>query len=228
MHHGIGGRNAFIIRDDAELDHAVTLAVRGRLSNTGQACAGSKRFIVHDAMFDPFTRHFAAAMDGLVAGDPLDERSTLGPLVNEAAVKGILDQIDRAVVSGARVVRGGQRLDRLGCFVDVTILMCDRTTPSPRRSCSRQSRWSSAARRRRSDPPSRRHALRPGREHYHPRHRAGAQYRRTVDAGMVFINSNVLSAPELPFGGVKYSGFGRELSDLGIGEFVNRNLVTLN
>ncbi len=114
----LGGSNAFIIRDDADLDHAVKLAVQGRLMNTGQACAGSKRFIVHDSVADLFTRRFAAAMDSLVPGDPLDERTTLGPLVNEAAVKTILDQIDRAVAGGAQVVIGGRRLDRPGCFVD--------------------------------------------------------------------------------------------------------------
>ncbi len=225
----LGGSNAFIIRDDADLDHAVKLAVQGRLMNTGQACAGSKRFIVHEHVFGLFTKRFGAAMDSLVSGDPLDERTTLGPLVNETAVKSILDQINRAIAGGAQVVTGGQRLDRPGCFIAATILEMQPDNPVAQEELFApvamvfRVRDDAEAIRLANDTPFGLGASIVTRDI--ERARALADQ---IDAGMVFINSNVLSAPELPFGGVKNSGFGRELSDLGIGEFVNRKLVTLN
>ena len=225
----LGGSNAFIIRDDADLDHAVALAVQGRMMNTGQACAGSKRFIVHEGMADAFISRFAAAMAALVPGDPLDERTNLGPLVNEAAVKGILDQIDRAVANGARVVTGGGRLDRPGCFVAATILDMHPDNPVAQEELFApvamvfRVRGDAEAIRLANATPFGLGATIVTRDVERARALADE-----IDAGMVFINSNVLSAPELPFGGVKNSGFGRELSDLGIGEFVNRKLVTLN
>ncbi len=225
----LGGSNAFIIRDDADLDHAVKLAVQGRLMNTGQACAASKRFIVHEHVFDLFTRRFGAAMDSLVSGDPLDERTTLGLLVNETAVKTILDQINRAIAGGAQVVTGGQRLDRPGCFIAATILEMQPDNPVAQEELFApvamvfRVRDDAEAIRLANATPFGLGASIITRDA--ERARALADQ---IDAGMVFINSNVLSAPELPFGGVKNSGFGRELSDLGIGEFVNRKLVTIS
>ena len=180
-------------------------------------------------MFGLFTKRFGAAMDSLVSGDPLDERTTLGPLVNETAVKSILDQINRAIAGGAQVVTGGQRLDRPGCFIAATILEMQPDNPVAQEELFApvamvfRVRDDAEAIRLANDTPFGLGASIVTRDI--ERARAIADQ---IDAGMVFINSNVLSAPELPFGGVKNSGFGRELSDLGIGEFVNRKLVTLN
>ena len=196
--------------------------------NTGQPCAGSKRFIVHEAVYDRFTETFAAAMTRLVAGDPLDQHTTLGPLVSETAVKAVLDQIERAVASGARVVTGGGRLDRRGCFVAAMVLEMRPDNPVPGGAVRPGGDGVPRPRRREGHPPRQRHALRPRGELITRDVERARALADQIDAGMVFINSNVLSAPELPFGGVKNSGFGRELSDLGIGEFVNRKLVTLN
>jgi succinate-semialdehyde dehydrogenase/glutarate-semialdehyde dehydrogenase len=225
----LGGSNPFLVLEDADLDQAVALAVQGRLMNTGQACAGSKRFVVRAEVADIFVDRFRAAMEALRPGDPLDARTQLGPLVSEAALTVVLDQIRRAVAGGATIITGGERLDRPGCFIAPTILdhlsisnpVAIEELFAPVAMIFRVADDEEAIRIANATP------FGLGASIITPdivRARALAD---RIDTGMAFINSNVLSAPELPFGGVKASGFGRELSELGIGEFVNRKLVTV-
>lgn len=225
----LGGSNPFIVLEDADIEQAVELAVQGRLMNTGQACAGSKRFVVRAEIADAFVRRFAVALASLKVGDPLDEGTRLGPLVNEAAVATILDQIDRAVAGGASIVTGGGRLDRQGCFVAATILdHVSRENP-----VAREELFAPVAMIFRVDDDEEAVSVANdtpfglGASVVTPDVDRARRIGERIETGMVFINSNVLSAPELPFGGVKKSGFGRELSELGIGEFVNRKLVTV-
>lgn len=225
----LGGSDPFLVLEDADLDQAVTLAVQGRLMNTGQACAGSKRFVVRDEIADAFVAGFAAALDALTPGDPLDEATQLGPLVSETAVTTILDQIGRAAGGGAHIATGGGRLDRMGCFVAATIL--DHMTPdnpvakeelfAPVAAIFRVADDDEAVRIANATP------FGLGASIVTPDIERARGLAERIETGMAFINSNVLSAPELPFGSVKNSGFGRELSELGIGEFVNRKLVTV-
>ena len=118
----LGGSDAFIVLEDADLDHTIKWAVWGRMYNGGQTCCAAKRFIVVDKLADKFLERFKAALGGLKAGDPLDEKTTLGPLSTKSALLQLLGQVDDAVSHGAKVVMGGKRIDRPGSFMEPTIL----------------------------------------------------------------------------------------------------------
>ena len=118
----LGGSDAFIVLDDADLDQAVKHAVSGRMGNSGQACTASKRFIVVESMADSFLDKFTQALGKFSAGDPLDARTTLAPLSSERALATLLEQVDRAVAAGAHVIMGGTRIDMAGAFMQPTIL----------------------------------------------------------------------------------------------------------
>ncbi|MEO8780076.1 MAG: NAD-dependent succinate-semialdehyde dehydrogenase, partial [Rhodanobacter sp.] len=126
----LGGSDAFIVLEDADLEHTIPWATWGRMYNTGQTCCAAKRFIVVDKIADKFLEQFSAALGGLKAGDPLDEKTTLGPLSTESALVQLLKQVDVAVAHGARVVMGGKRVDRPGSFMQPTIL-ADVTPDNP-------------------------------------------------------------------------------------------------
>ena len=113
----LGGSDAFIVLEDADLDHTIPWAVWGRMYNTGQTCCAAKRFIVVDSIADAFLTRFQAALTALKAGDPLDEKTTLGPLSSEAALLQLLGQVKVAVARGARLLMGGQRIDRPGSYM---------------------------------------------------------------------------------------------------------------
>ncbi len=112
----LGGSDAFIVLEDAELDKTVEWAVWGRMNNTGQCCVAAKRFIVVDEIADQFIAKFQAALETLVPGDPMDASTTLGPLCSEAALLNLLDQVKRSVATGARIIMGGGRVARSGRF----------------------------------------------------------------------------------------------------------------
>ena len=118
----LGGSDAFIVLDDADLDHTIPWAVWGRMYNDGQTCCAAKRFIVAEGVADKFLERFQAALTALEPGDPMDEETTLGPLSTESALVDLLKQVDGAVASGAKVVMGGKRIDRPGSFMEPTIL----------------------------------------------------------------------------------------------------------
>ena len=118
----LGGSDAFIVLEDADLEHTVKWAVWGRMYNTGQTCCAAKRFIVVEKLADKFLEKFQAALQDLKAGDPMDEKTTLGPLSTESALVDLLKQVDGAVANGAKVVIGGKRIDRPGSYMEPTIL----------------------------------------------------------------------------------------------------------
>jgi succinate-semialdehyde dehydrogenase/glutarate-semialdehyde dehydrogenase len=118
----LGGSDAFIVLDDADLEHTIKWAVWGRMYNTGQTCCAAKRFIVVDKLADKFLEKFKTALSALKPGDPLDEKTTLGPLSSESALIDLLKQVDTAVSHGAKVLMGGKRVDRAGSFMQPTIL----------------------------------------------------------------------------------------------------------
>ena len=223
----LGGSDAFIVLDDADLDQAVKHAVSGRMGNSGQACTASKRFIVVESLADRFLDKFVQALGNFIAGDPLDARTTLAPLSSERALATLLDQVDRAVTAGARVVMGGSRIDTDGAFMQPTILTdIDAGNPAYREeffgpvALFFRVADENAAVALANDSP-----FGLGGSVFTRDIERGRQVARRIDTGMVFINSAAVSSPELPFGGVKRSGYGRELSRMGIQEFVNKKLI---
>ena len=220
----LGGSDAFIVLDDADLDKAVKHAVSGRMGNCGQACTASKRFIVVESLAERFLDTFAQALGNFSAGDPLDARTTLS---SERALVTLLDQVDRAVAAGARVIMGGARIDAAGAFMQPTILTdIDAANPAYKEeffgpvALFFRVADDDAAVALANDSP-----FGLGGSVFTRDIERGKQIARRIDTSMVFINSAAVSSPELPFGGVKHSGYGRELGRMGIQEFVNKKLI---
>ena len=224
----LGGSDAFIVLDDADLEKAVKHAVSGRMGNAGQACTASKRIIVVESLADRFLEKFQAAMAGFKPGDPMDKETTLAPLSSSQALKTLLGQVEEAVGRGARLLMGGRRIDgERGEFMQPTIL----TDIAPDNPAYHQEFFGpvalffrvpdeDAAVKLANDSP-----FGLGGSVFTSDIERGRNVARRIDTGMVFINSSAVSSPELPFGGVKNSGYGRELSSAGIQEFVNKKLI---
>ena len=224
----LGGSDAFIVLDDADLEKAVKHAVSGRMGNAGQACTASKRIIVVESLADRFLEKFQAAMAGFKPGDPMDKETTLAPLSSSQALKTLLGQVEEAVGRGARLLMGGRRIDsERGEFMQPTIL----TDIAPDNPAYHQEFFGpvalffrvpdeDAAVKLANDSP-----FGLGGSVFTSDIERGRDVARRIDTGMVFINSSAVSSPELPFGGVKNSGYGRELSSAGIQEFVNKKLI---
>jgi succinate-semialdehyde dehydrogenase/glutarate-semialdehyde dehydrogenase len=223
----LGGSDAFIVLEDADLDHTVAMAILGRFGNNGQTCIGAKRFIVVESIFDEFLSRFIAAATGLKLGDPLDESVTLGPLSSEGALQLILRQISEAASHGANVLLGGKQAGTVGSFLEPTVL-ADITPDNP---AYRQEFFGPAALiftakdeadavRIANDSP-----FGLGGSVYSTNIARAKRVASRVETGMVFINYPDVSWPDLPFGGIKRSGYGKELSNLGFEEFVNKKLV---
>jgi len=224
----LGGSDAFIVLDDADLEKAVKHAVSGRMGNAGQACTASKRIIVVESLADRFLEKFQAAMAGFKPGDPMDKETTLAPLSSSQALKTLLGQVEEAVSGGARLLMGGRRIDgERGEFMQPTIL----TDIAPDNPAYHQEFFGpvalffrvpdeDAAVKLANDSP-----FGLGGSVFTSDIERGRNVARRIDTGMVFINSSAVSSPELPFGGVKNSGYGRELSSAGIQEFVNKKLI---
>ena len=223
----LGGSDPFIVMPSANLDEAVPTAVKARTINNGQSCIAAKRFIVASDIYEAFERKFVTQMQALKIGDPLEESTEIGPLATPQIVNDLDEQVKKAVASGARVLAGGKKLDRPGNFFEPTVLV-DLDVNAPvsceeifgpvamlfrvndideaiRIANATQFGLGSAAWTNDADEQSR--------------------FIEDIEAGSVFINGMVASDPRLPFGGVKNSGYGRELADFGIREFVNIKTV---
>ncbi|MGY3617093.1 NAD-dependent succinate-semialdehyde dehydrogenase [Bradyrhizobium sp. USDA 10063] len=224
----LGGSDPAIILEDAPLDLIIGQCVIGRIMNTGQSCAAIKRMIVigktrGEEILQKLIEQYAA----LPIGDPADAAIVIGPLVSEGALKRLITQIDDAKKAGARIVCGGRRIDRPGYYVEPTIItdiaegnpLFQQETFGPVLSFYVVNTEEEAIRLANAT----KFGL--GASVFSADVERASQVADRIEAGMVFINSFVYSGPEVPFGGVKNSGFGRELSELGIGEFVNRKLV---
>ena len=223
----LGGSDPFIVLDDADPDEVARTAAGARTINSGQSCIAAKRFIVAESLAERFTAALAAAMEDLVVGDPMDEATEVGPMAREDLLQDLHDQVARSVEEGAKLVTGGGRLNGHGYFYTPTVLAgvepgmaaFDEETFGPVAAVStardddhavelaNRSRYGLGA------------SLWSG-----DAERAAALVPR-VEAGCVFVNGIVKSDPRLPFGGVKASGYGRELARFGIREFVNTKTV---
>jgi succinate-semialdehyde dehydrogenase/glutarate-semialdehyde dehydrogenase len=223
----LGGSDAFIVLEDADLELAVKWAVWGRMYNAGQTCCAAKRFIVVDKLADRFLAKFQAALEALKPGDPLDTKTELGPLSTESAIVQLLAQVDMAVKHGATVVMGGKRFDRPGAYMQPTIL----TDVKPGNPAFRDEFFGPVAMFFRVKDEDEAIALANdsdfglGGSVFTKDVVRGMKVASRVETGMMFINNIDWSDPELPFGGIKESGYGRELGDMGIQEFVNKKLV---
>ena len=223
----LGGSDAFIVLDDADLEHTIKWAVWGRMYNTGQTCCAAKRFIVVDKLADKFLEKFKTELAALKPGDPLDEKTTLGPLSSESALVDLLKQVDTAVSHGAKVLMGGKRVDRAGSFMQPTIL----TDVKPTNPAFRDEFFGPVAMFFRVKDEDAAIALANnsdfglGGSVFTKDVARGKRVASRVETGMMFINNISWSDAELPFGGIKDSGYGRELGDMGIQQFVNKKLV---
>ena len=223
----LGGSDAFIVLEDADLEHAVKWAVWGRMYNAGQTCCAAKRFIVVEKLADRFLEKFRAALAALKPGDPMDEKTTLGPLSTESALLDLLKQVDAAVAKGAKVVLGGKRADRPGSYMEPTIL----TQVAEDNPAFRQEFFGPVAMFFKVKDENAAVALANdsdfglGGSVFTQDIARGRRVASRVETGMMFINNISWSDAELPFGGIKDSGYGRELGSMGIQEFVNKKLV---
>jgi succinate-semialdehyde dehydrogenase/glutarate-semialdehyde dehydrogenase len=223
----LGGSDAFIVLEDADLEHTIPWAVWGRMYNTGQTCCAAKRFIVVESMADKFLEKFQAALSALKAGEPMDEKTTLGPLSSESALVQLLKQVDDAVAKGAKLVMGGKRVDRPGSYMQPTIL----TDIKPGNPAFRDEFFGPVVSFYRVKDEDAAIALANdsdfglGGSVWTEDVARGKRVASRVETGMMFINNIDWSDAELPFGGIKNSGYGRELGDMGIQEFVNKKLV---
>ena len=224
----LGGSDAFIVLEDADMERAVKQAVSGRMGNAGQACTASKRFIVLDTVADTFLDQFTAAMAQFKPGDPMDKASTLAPLSSADALDKLEEQVQTALKHGAKLLLGGERVAGMpGNFMQPTILtdvandnpMFNEEFFGPVAMFFRVADENAAVALANDSP------FGLGGSVFTADAERGRNLARRIDTGMVFINSAAVSLPDLPFGGVKNSGYGRELSAAGIHEFVNKKLI---
>jgi succinate-semialdehyde dehydrogenase / glutarate-semialdehyde dehydrogenase len=225
----LGGSDPFIVMPSAKLDDAISIGVKSRMVNSGQSCIAAKRFIIADAIYDQYVAQFVEKMKKLKLGDPAEETTEVAPLSSENILRGVDEQVQKSVAVGAKILCGGKRLDGPGYFYEPTVL-----TEIPK-----------------SAPAYREEVFGPVALFFRARDREEAVtiandssfglgasvwtnepaeqefFSHELESGMVFVNAMVASDPRVPFGGVKRSGYGRELGAEGIREFVNIKTVVV-
>jgi succinate-semialdehyde dehydrogenase / glutarate-semialdehyde dehydrogenase len=226
----LGGSDAFIVMPSADFERAVSTAVKARTINTGQSCIAAKRFIIADQIYERFLEQFVDRMRTLKPGNPMDPATDLGPLATEQILQGVHDQVQKSIAAGAELLTGGNRVHGPGFFYEPTVLV-DVPKDSP---AYRQEVFGPVAA-----------VFRVGDVHeaidlandttfglgasaWTNDRKEQKRFASELDAGMVFINAMVASDPRLPFGGVKRSGFGRELGAAGIREFTNTKTIWIS
>ncbi|KAM0263353.1 hypothetical protein ACHAQJ_001209 [Trichoderma viride] len=227
----LGGSDPLIVLEDANFEEAVTQGAAGRLACMGQACVSTKRFIiVGEERGKQYLERLVSIFRQLKLGDPADSSTSIGPIVSENILQGLLGQVEQAKAHGARVVIGGRRCDRPGFYMEPTIItdisednpLYKQETFGPIASVYVVKNEEEAIKLANGTP------FGLGACVFSENLERAQRVADGINCGMVFINSNAYTGAEVPFGGVKNSGFGRELSELGIGEFVNRKLIRVN
>jgi len=226
----LGGSDAFIVMPSADFENALSTAVKARIINTGQSCIAAKRFMIADQIYDEFLNQFVARMRALKIGDPMDPATDTGPLATEQILRGVHDQVQKTIAAGAKLLTGGNRIHGPGFFYEPTVLV-DVPKESP---AYREEVFGPVA------------AIFRVRDAHNAIELANDTtfglgssawtndreekklFASELDTGMVFINAMVASDPRLPFGGVKRSGFGRELGAAGIREFTNAKTIWIS
>lgn len=223
----LGGSDAFVVFSDADLDAAAATAVKARFQNNGESCIAAKRFIVESAVYDEFLTRFAELARAQVVGDPMEEHVQLGPCARSDLRQTIGEQVAGTLDRGARLVLGGKPVDRIGYFYEPTVVaevvpgmpMFDEEVFGPAAAVVRAKDREEALALANAS------AYGLGSSLWTRDVRAAEAFAARIEAGAVFINGMVASDPRLPFGGVKRSGYGRELSAFGIHEFTNIQTV---
>jgi succinate-semialdehyde dehydrogenase / glutarate-semialdehyde dehydrogenase len=223
----LGGSDPFIVMPSADFGLAVSTAVKARTINTGQSCIAAKRFFIADKIYNNFLNKFVEQMRSLKVGDPLDEATEIGPLATEQIRKGVDEQVQKSIAAGAKLLTGGNRIAGPGFFYEPTVLVdVPKDAPAFREEVfgpvaavfrvhdaeeaiglANDHRYGLAASAWTNDPIEQ------------------ELFVSELESGMVFINAMSASDPRLPFGGVKRSGFGRELGAAGIHEFMNAKTI---
>jgi len=223
----LGGSDPFVVMPSADLETAVATAIRARIVNNGQSCIAAKRFIVHEAIAEKFEKRFVAAMEALEVGDPLDESVDIGPMAMPQIVNDLEKQVSGSVEAGATLLTGGRRVGDRGYFYAPTVLrdipasapVFAEETFGPVASLFRVKSVGEAIELANAT------ELGLGASVWTNDDTEASQFIADIESGQVFVNAMVASDPRLPFGGVKRSGFGRELGVYGIREFVNIKTV---
>jgi succinate-semialdehyde dehydrogenase/glutarate-semialdehyde dehydrogenase len=223
----LGGSDPFIVTPSADMDRAVEVAVTARINNNGQSCIAGKRFLVFEEVYDQFLEKFVAKMQSLVMGDPMDDATQIGPLATVSGLRDVKELVDDAKAKGARVLCGGEAPEGAGYFYPATVI--DQITRDMR--LTMEETFGPVASVYKVS--SREEAVTVANQTTFGLSSAvwttdveeEAYFVRELEAGAVFVNGMTISYPELPFGGIKDSGFGRELSDAGIKEFCNLKTV---
>jgi succinate-semialdehyde dehydrogenase/glutarate-semialdehyde dehydrogenase len=223
----LGGSDPFIVLEDADLDAAAKIGVRARYQNTGQSCIAAKRFIVAESVYEDFRQRFVTLVEHLKVGDPAERTTQVGPLARRDLLDELERQVKESVSRGARLVLGGQRQQGHGYFFQPTVLSdVPLNTPAsceevfgPVAPLMKARNAEDAIRIANSSP----YGL--GANLWTSNIEVARRLASDIESGQVFINGMVASDPRLPFGGIKRSGYGRELSELGIREFVNIQTV---
>jgi acyl-CoA reductase-like NAD-dependent aldehyde dehydrogenase len=226
----LGGSDPFIVLKDADIDKAAKIGVASRFLNNGQSCIAAKRFIVEEPVVEEFTKKFLGYVEEQVVGDPLDHKTTVGPLVRDDSRSVILRQLAESKKMGANVLFGGDIPKRTGFFFNPTVV----SAVKPEMTVSREEVFGPVA-------PIivAKNALEAvryandtefglGSSIWSEKYAKENNLAKDIEAGMVFVNSMVVSDPRVPFGGIKSSGIGRELSNYGLKEFVNIKSVIMN
>lgn len=226
----LGGSDAFIVLEDADIDKAVEWAVVGRINNNGECCIASKRFIAVEEIADDFFGKLKVKLAELVVGDPAEPNTQLGPLSSEEAATHIADQVKRAVAGGAKISLGGKRVDQAGAYMQATVL----TNMLPDNPVYYEEFFGPVAvfftvkNEQEAIDLANDSPFGLGGSVFTQDIARGKRIVDQIDTGMVFINHPTWTQADLPFGGTKGSGYGRELSELGIDEFVNKKLIRVS
>ncbi|WP_369138511.1 NADP-dependent succinic semialdehyde dehydrogenase [Modestobacter versicolor] len=223
----LGGSDPFIVMPSADLAAAAAVAVTSRNQNNGQSCIAAKRFFVHADVAEEFTRLFAERIGALTVGDPMDPDTEVGPLATESGLQDVVGYVDDAVAKGATAVVGGKRVDRPGWFYEPTLL----TGVTPEMAVHAEEVFGPVAALYtvqdldEAISIANSHPYGLGSNLWSEDEAERAQFVRDIESGMAFVNGMTTSYPELPFGGVKQSGYGRELTELGMRAFMNAKTV---
>ncbi|MDZ5809941.1 NAD-dependent succinate-semialdehyde dehydrogenase [Halorubrum sp. AD140] len=223
----LGGSDPFVVLDDANVAAAAETGAWARNQNGGQSCIAAKRFVVHTDVYDDFLDSFVDEIDSLAVGDPMDEETQVGPQAREGLMEELREQVEDSVAAGATVVTGGDRLDRDGVYYQPTVLtdvpagcpVDSEETFGPVAAVYEVDDEAEAV----SKANDTTFGL--GASVWTDDRDRGERVAGRLDAGCVYVNQLVKSDPRVPFGGVKDSGYGRELSEAGIKEFLNRKTV---
>lgn len=226
----LGGSDAFIVLDDADIEKAVDWAVVGRINNNGECCIASKRFIALESIADDFFEKLKDRLAELVIGNPIEPSTQLGPLSSEEAAVKIADQVKRAVDGGAKILLGGKRVAQPGAYMEATVL----TNMLPSNPVYYEEFFGPVAvfftvkDEQEAIDLANDSPFGLGGSVFTKDIERGKRVADQIDSGMIFINHPTWTQADLPFGGTKGSGYGRELSELGINEFVNKKLIRVS